>query len=60
MTETSKRSNLVSRTITAVIVLTIVLVLMWIPRLYLGFYIGVSLLVSIGLYEYYAIVRARE
>lgn len=42
------------------VVLPIVVVLAWHPHFSLGFTALVGVLVAIGLYEYYAIVRARE
>jgi phosphatidate cytidylyltransferase len=51
--------NLLPRVITGVVVLAIVLVLVWYPPLAVGFTIFVTAMAAIGLYEYYALVRAR-
>ncbi len=50
---------LVVRIITASVALPAVLFLAWRPELRPGFTLLVSVLVAVGLYEYYAIVRAR-
>lgn len=54
------RSNLALRWITALILLPIVLVLMWVPALSWGFAALVAIIVLIAVYELYALVRARQ
>ncbi len=51
--------QLAPRVITAAVAIPIVLALIWHPALQFGFVIFVGFLAAVGLYEYYAIVRAR-
>jgi len=55
----SRGSHILLRILTAVLVLPIVLYLIWSPRFGWAFALFVSFLAGVGLYEYYAIVRAR-
>ncbi|MCP4641867.1 MAG: phosphatidate cytidylyltransferase [bacterium] len=52
--------KLLVRTVTGLTMLTAFLVFTWVPGLRPGFAFLIGLLVAVGLYEYYAIVRARE
>lgn len=52
--------SMIIRTATAMVVLPVVVLFAWHPFFSLGFTALVAVLVTIGLYEYYAIVRARE
>ena len=55
-----KQAGFLLRAATALVVLPVVLWLIWSPGLGFVFAMFISLLASIGLYEYYAIVRCRE
>ncbi len=52
--------SLLLRAVTAFVALPCVMALAWIPALRVGFTLFIGFYVAIGLYEYYAIVRARE
>lgn len=52
--------SVVVRTITGAITLLVFLVCMWAPQLRIGFALLVSMLTLVGLYELYAIARARQ
>jgi phosphatidate cytidylyltransferase len=55
-----KSREIALRSVTAAIALSAFMTLMWVPSLRLGFSLFVTGLCCVGLYEYYAIVRARE
>lgn len=55
-----KGSRPILRTMTTLVALPIVMTLAWVPSLRVGFSVCIGFFVSIGVYEYYAIVRARE
>ncbi|HOJ32716.1 MAG TPA: phosphatidate cytidylyltransferase [Candidatus Hydrogenedentes bacterium] len=55
----SKTQRILLRIVTATVVLPVVLFLIWSPRFSWGFALFVAFLSGVGLYEYYAIVRAR-
>lgn len=55
----SKTQRILLRIVTATVVLPVVLFLIWSPRFSWGFAVFVAFLSGVGLYEYYAIVRAR-
>ncbi|GMV93938.1 MAG: hypothetical protein AMXMBFR82_37160 [Candidatus Hydrogenedentota bacterium] len=55
-----KDGSVLLRTLTGVSVLSIFLVVMWVPQLRLGFAVLVGALTLVGLYELYAIARARQ
>ena len=55
-----ERGAVLTRALTAAVVLPLFVVLAWHPALRPGFTGLVALLAAVGLYEYYAIVRARE
>ena len=56
----AERGAVLTRALTAAVVLPLVVLLAWNPALRPGFTGLVTLLAAVGLYEYYAIVRARE
>ncbi|MBN2310826.1 MAG: phosphatidate cytidylyltransferase [Candidatus Hydrogenedentes bacterium] len=56
----SKARKIALRTVTGGVLTAIFLTLMWHPALEAGFGLFVVVLCGVGLYEYYAIVRARE
>ena len=56
----SKSGTLFARTATALILLAAFLTLIWKPELRLGFTLFVVGLASVGLYEYYGIVRSAQ
>jgi phosphatidate cytidylyltransferase len=56
----TKDGSVLLRTLTGVTALCIFLVVMWVPQLRLGFAVLVGALVLVGLYELYAIARARQ
>ena len=55
-----KEGAVLTRVLTAAAVLPLIILLAWHPALRPGFTALVVVLVAVGLYEYYAIVRARE
>lgn len=52
-----ERGAFLTRLGTAIVILAVVLSLIWAPMLYLGFAIFISVLVAIGLYEYYLMAQ---
>jgi len=52
--------SLAPRIATAVIILPVTLLTIWVPAFYIGFALLVTFLAAVGLYEYYAIVRCRQ
>lgn len=52
-------AKLLPRVVTALVMLSLVLTLVWVEPLRPGFALLVGLLAVVGLYEYYALVRAR-
>lgn len=55
-----KDGSVLLRTLTGVTALCVFLIVMWVPQLRLGFALLVGALTLIGLYELYAIARARQ
>ncbi len=55
----AKDSKLAARSVTALVALAVFMTLIWTPGLRLLFTVFVGALSAVGLYEYYAIVRAR-
>lgn len=60
MAQPKNGGSVLLRTVTGVIALSLFIVFMWTPSLRLGFALLVSLLTFVGLYELYAIARARQ
>ena len=52
--------SLVPRIATAVVILPVTLLTIWLPSFSIGFALLVTFLVAVGSYEYYAIVRCRQ
>lgn len=55
-----KDGSVLLRTLTGITALCVFLVVMWVPQLRLGFALLVGALTLVGLYELYAIARARQ
>ncbi len=55
-----KDGSVLLRTLTGVTALCVFLIVMWVPQLRLGFAVLVGALTLVGLYELYAIARARQ
>ena len=60
MGQSKSGGSVLLRTLTGIVALSLFIVVMWTPSLRLGFALLVSVLTLVGLYELYAIARARQ